>query len=77
MKKIGKFTICGLLGKGGMGRVFKIQYPITGKIAALKLLAPSPILTKLMGWQTIERIFIQEATTMARIRHPHVVEILD
>lgn len=77
MKKIGKFKICGLLGQGGMGKIFKIEYPVTGKIGALKLLAPNPFLTSLLGKKNIEEIFTAEAVKMASIRHPHVVEILD
>lgn len=77
MKKIGRFTIAALLGKGGMGKVFKIEYPVTGKIAALKLLDPQPLLTALMGKTALEELFIREALTMARIRHPAVAELLD
>ncbi len=77
MKQIGKFTVCGLLGKGGMGKVFKVRYPVTGKIGAMKLLDPNPILVSLLGMKTIEDMFEREAVTMAGIRHPHVVPILD
>jgi len=77
MKKIGRFTITGLLGKGGMGRVYKIAYPVTGKIAALKLLAPSSLLASLTPQNELEDLFTKEAITMAAIRHPHVVDILD
>ncbi|MFH1153315.1 MAG: protein kinase [Pseudomonadota bacterium] len=77
MKKIGKFKVYGLLGKGGMGKVFKIEYPVTQKVCALKLLDPEPVLTSLLGLEAIEEIFTAEAVTMARIRHPHVAEILD
>ncbi len=77
MKSIGRFKISGLLGKGGMGKVFKIQYPHTGKIAALKLLDPEPVLVSVLGREAVEAIFVQEAMTMARIRHPNVAEILD
>lgn len=77
MKKIGKFTICGLLGQGGMGKVYKIAYPITGKIGALKLLSPHPFLENLLGYDAIEAMFTREAVTMARIRHPHIAEIMD
>ncbi len=38
MKTVGKYRVRGLLGKGGMAKVFKIEYPVTGKIGALKLL---------------------------------------
>lgn len=77
MKTIGRFTVSGLLGKGGMGKVFKIEYPVTGKICAMKLLDPQPLLVDLLGQQAIEEMFTAEAITMARIRHPHITEILD
>ncbi len=77
MKKIGKFKICGLLGQGGMGKILKIEYPITGKIGALKLLAPNPFLSSLLGKDDIEEMFTAEAVKMANIMHPHVVEVLD
>ncbi len=77
MKKIGRFTITGLLGKGGMGRVYKIAYPVTRKIAALKLLEPSSLLADLTPGKELEDMFTKEAVTMAAIRHPHVVDILD
>jgi len=77
VKYIGKFRISGLLGKGGMGKVFKVEYPVTGKIGALKLLEPVPLLVSLMGKRAVEELFIAEAMTLASIRHAHVVEILD
>lgn len=77
MKYIGKFKVKGLLGKGGMGKVFKVEYPVTRKIGALKLLEPEPLLTTLMGEQGVEDLFVAEAVILASVRHPHVVEILD
>lgn len=77
MKHIGKFTITGMLGKGGMGKVLKVAYPVTGKVAALKILSPTPLLDRMVGRKRLERIFTQEAVTLARIHHPHVVDILD
>ena len=77
MKKIGKYKVCGFLGKGGMGKVYKVAYPVTGKIAALKHLDPNPLLVDLMGMEKIEKLFISEAVTMANLRHPNIVEIWD
>jgi serine/threonine protein kinase len=77
MKKIGRYTIAGLLGKGGMGRVFKVTYPSTGRVAALKLLDPSPLLAKLTAPKDLKEQFTREAVIMASIRHPHVVDVLD
>jgi serine/threonine-protein kinase len=77
MKKIGRYTITGLLGKGGMGKVFKVTYPVTGKVAALKLLDPSPLLAELTSPKDLKEQFTREAVIMASIRHPHVVDVLD
>jgi len=77
MKKIGKYTIHGFLGKGGMGKVYKVEYPVTGKIAALKHLDPNPLLVDLMGMEKIEKRFTSEAVAMANLRHPNIVEIWD
>ena len=77
MKYIGKYKIRGLLGKGGMGKVFKVELPHIGKIAALKLLDPDPLLADLVGKKSIRDLFFREAITMARIRHPNVVAIWD
>lgn len=77
MKKIGKYKISGFLGQGGMGKVYKIEFPVTGKIAALKHLDPNPQLVVLIGMEKIEKLFISEAVAMAKIRHPNIVEIWD
>ena len=77
MKKIGKYEVCGLLGKGGMGMVYKVRMPVVGKIVALKLLSPHPNLVALLGEEEIRRQFVTEALTMARLRHPHIVAIWD
>jgi serine/threonine protein kinase len=77
MTKIGRYIIRGLLGKGGMGKVYKVELPPIGKIAALKLLDPDPLLIRLMGFEHLHRLFVQEAFTMAAIRHPNIIQIHD
>lgn len=77
MKTIGKYRIRGQLGRGGMGNVYKVEMPVIGKIAALKLLKPDPMLVRLMGMDAVRDLFISEAATMAGLRHPHLVEIWD
>jgi serine/threonine protein kinase len=77
MKKIDKYEVCGLLGKGGMGMVYKVRMPVVGKIVALKLLAPHPNLVTLLGKDELRRLFVTEAVTMAGLRHPNIVDISD
>jgi serine/threonine-protein kinase len=77
MKFIGKYQIRGLLGRGGMGKIFKVEHPTIGKIFALKLLDPDPLLVTLMGLDKIVDMFKTEAITIAGLRHPHIVELLD
>lgn len=77
MKQIGKYQIRGLLGKGGMGRVYKAQLPVVGKIVALKALQPDPLLARLMGPEQVRRLFLSEAVTLGRLRHPNIVTLLD
>jgi serine/threonine protein kinase len=77
MKQIGKYRIRGLLGRGGMGRVYKVELPVVGKIVALKALRPDPLLIRLMGEEAIRHLFIEEAITLGRLRHPNIVALLD
>jgi serine/threonine protein kinase len=77
MKQIGKYEVCGLLGKGGMGTVYKVRMPVVGKVLALKLFRPHPNLVTLLGEEEARRCFVTEAITMAGLRHPNIVAIWD
>jgi serine/threonine-protein kinase len=77
MRKIGKYHIRGLLGRGGMSKVFKVEMPVIGKIVALKLLDPNPLLIDLIGREKIRELFTSEAIKLATLRHPNIVEIWD
>ena len=77
MKKIGRYIIEGLLGRGGMGRVFKVRLPVIDKIAALKLLDPDPLLAELMGMEKLRNLFTHEAVTIAGLNHPNIVAVSD
>ena len=61
-----------LLGRGGMGVVYRVRQTKLDRQAALKILAPhradDPVLA--------ER-FLREARTLARLSHPHIVSIFD
>ena len=77
MKRIGRYTVCGLLGRGGMGTVYKVRLPYIERTVALKLFSPHPTLVSLMGYQAVRSLFISEATRIASLRSPNIAEILD
>ncbi|MEJ2037558.1 MAG: protein kinase [Desulfosarcinaceae bacterium] len=77
MKTIGRYIVRGLLGRGGMGRIYKVELPVVGRISALKLLEPDPLLVKLMGWDALNARFIEEARAMAGLQHPNIAAIHD
>jgi eukaryotic-like serine/threonine-protein kinase len=77
MKFIGKYKIRGLLGRGGMGKVLKVEVPIIKRILALKLLAPVELLANLIGREQLNRLFIEEAIAMAGVRHKNIIDVFD
>ena len=67
---VGPYRVLGLLGEGAMGRVFRAERD--GRQVALKLLRREHLRSRLL----LDRFF-REARAVSRIRHPHIVEVLD
>ncbi|MBS1124219.1 MAG: uncharacterized protein H6Q90_6447 [Deltaproteobacteria bacterium] len=67
---VGEYQIQGLLGEGGMGRVWKAVHPVIAKQAAVKVLHPELSVNR----QAVER-FVQEARAVNQIGHPNIVDI--
>lgn len=76
MKLIGQYRVLGLLGRGGMGSVYKVRHLDGGPARALKLLLPNPLLVNLMGADEVRSRFLSEAKVMARLSHPNLVTVL-
>lgn len=66
---LGRYRIESLLGRGGMGEVYRAKHERLGMAVAVK------ILTEVN--EEMVRRFEREATLMARVRHPNVVAIAD
>ena len=66
------FEILELLGRGGMGAVYKAKQRQLDRIIALKILPPSAS----DDVQFAER-FQREARALARLNHPHIVTVHD
>jgi serine/threonine-protein kinase len=77
MRTIGKYTLLGILGRGGMGAVFRVRIPVVGRIVALKLLRPNEMTLALWGRERVERAFREEAARLGGLRHPNLVDVFD
>jgi serine/threonine-protein kinase len=69
---LGKWVIYKELGRGGMGQVFLAQEEMSGRVAALKVLAAE--LAQDPGF--LER-FRREIDTLSRLDHPHIVHFYE
>ena len=70
-QQVGDYTVEGILGRGGMARVYRAIGP-GGEAVALKL-----ILADLAGEDTYRRRFELETSIARRLSHPNVVRVLD
>ena len=74
---IGRYTVLGPLGRGGMGRVFKVRHHMLGRIMALKRLEPPEILEDLMGTAAVREAFLREARLLAGCDHRNIAPVWD
>ena len=67
-----QLEILELIGQGGMGAVYKARQPRLDRTVALKILAP-----QLVQDPAFAERFGREARTLAKLSHPHIVDIHD
>src|SRR4051812_40253324 len=61
-----------MVGRGGMGVVYRARHRVLDRVVALKLIAPELLVDK-----SVHRRFAEEAATAASIEHPNVVPVHD
>ncbi len=67
-----QLEILELLGKGGMGAVYKARQPGLDRLVAVKILPP-----EISHDLTFAERFQREARALARLSHPHIVAVYD
>ena len=67
-----RYTIEDVIGRGGMGVVYKARDSLVDQTIALKLIRPE----RLQGPTAVSRL-ISEGTTARNIRHPNVIAVYD
>jgi serine/threonine protein kinase len=70
-EKIGKYEVIELIGRGGMGMIFKARDPVLDRLVALKVISSLEITPEL------RTRFYREAQACARLSHPNIVTIYD
>lgn len=71
MERIGEYLIRGLVGEGGMGKVYEAEERLSKRRVALKVLRP-----ELARSEEGRRLFLNEMTILANLDHPNVVRAL-
>lgn len=70
-EKLGPFLVEEVLGKGGMGTVYRGRDMETGDCVALKVLSP-----ELADDEAFLQRFQEEVETLLELRHPNIVQLL-
>ncbi len=72
LEDLGRYRVLEPIGRGGMGVVFAGEHSTLRLPVAIKVLHPH-----LVGDATMVRRMVDEAHTMAAVRHPGIVAVLD
>jgi serine/threonine-protein kinase len=77
-REMGSYRLGELLGRGGMGEVYKATHRMLARPAAIKLIHPDMLAASdRAGAQLAVARFKREAEAAARLRSPHTVELYD
>jgi eukaryotic-like serine/threonine-protein kinase len=66
-EQINSYEVIGVLGRGGMGKVYRVRHRITDRIEAMKVIASAAT----AGPETLER-FHREIRVLATLAHPNI-----
>jgi eukaryotic-like serine/threonine-protein kinase len=68
----GRYRVLEVIGRGGMGVVYRVEHLRMGKIAAMKVLHRDLA----QDAETVRR-FEREAAAVSKLHHPHTVQVFD
>jgi tRNA A-37 threonylcarbamoyl transferase component Bud32 len=76
-RELGSYRLGELIGRGGMGEVYRATHQMLARPAAIKLIRPGMLGGKAQDAQMVLARFRREAETAATLRSPHTVELYD
>jgi serine/threonine-protein kinase len=68
--RVGDYQVVGLIGAGGMGRVYKVRNIISNRDEAMKILLPD-----LTSERELAVRFMMEIRTLATLEHPNIAQL--
>jgi serine/threonine-protein kinase len=77
-REMGSYVLGELIGRGGMGEVWKARHRFLARPAAIKLIKPEVLsaVTKVQADVLVQR-FRREAMAAANLRSPHTIQLYD
>ena len=69
-QKLGDYEILGVLGAGGMGKVYKVRNTISDRVEAMKILLPN-----LADQKELADRFLREIKLLASLNHPNIAAL--
>ncbi len=75
-ERIGKYHVVRKIGTGATSAVFLAVDPFTKREVAIKLIYPEALKDRARG-RLYKKLFLTEASLAGKLKHPHIVEILD
>jgi len=76
-RELGSYRLNDLIGKGGMGEVYRATHRMLARPAAIKLIRPESLGGSLEAARVMRERFRREAEAAASLRSPHTIELYD
>mgnify|MGYP001247330331 CR=1 FL=1 len=76
LKKLGKYEITRVLGQGATSTVYLGRDPFAQRDVAIKVATPEALNDPEKG-KLYSRLFLNEASLVGKLNHPHIVQIFD